>query len=211
MFLATIFDQLKKQTPCRREFKGRKKEGERTVAKTRSVCLISASLNKGQSSHFGAGVSNVWENPQMDSVSAEGAAGNCRRNSVEGAAGNCRQDNVYKTVQNSKTYSQVWKGDNQSQRSCGKLQHCAHDHVTHDGRSCGDLQQDNAQGAVPDSSQGPRETAGRTQAKATWLKVRSVSGNCNERLKSNCRRPTTTCKSQIMGTLRKSSRIFVEN
>ena len=86
-----------------------------------------------------------------------------------------------------KTYSQVWKGGNQSRRSCGKLQ------------------RRNAQGSVPDSSEGPRETAGRTQAKATWLKVRSVAGNCNERLKSNNRRPTKTCKSQMMGALRKSS------
>ena len=45
-----------------------------------------------------------------------------------------------------KTYSQVWKGDNQSRRSCGKLQHCDHDHVTHDGRSCCKLQRPNAQG-----------------------------------------------------------------
>ena len=106
--------------------------------------------------------SNISGNPQMDSGSVKGAAGNCRRNSVEGAAGNCRQDIVQNRVQNPKTYSQVWKGDNQSRRSYGKLQHCDHDHVTHDGRSCGKLQRDNAQGALPDSSEVPRETAGRT-------------------------------------------------
>ena len=160
--LAAIFDQLKKQTPCRRDSKERKKEEEPAVAKTRSACLTSASLNKGQSSHFGAGVSNIRENPQLDSGSVEGAAGNFRRNRVEGAAGNCRQDIVSKTVQNSKTYSQVWKGDNQSRRSCGKRQW------------------DESQGNMPDSSEGPRETPGRTQSKATWLKVQGVAGNCNE-------------------------------
>ena len=53
-----------------------------------------------------------------------------------------------------------------------------------------------------------------TKSKATCLRVKGVAANCNERLKSNCRRPgwtTITCKSQVMGTLRKSSRIFVEN
>ena len=93
-----------------------------------------------------------------------------RQNSVERAAGNCRQDIVQTRVQKPETYSQVWKGDNQSQRSCGKLQHCAHDHVMHQRscgklqhcahdhvmhqRSCGKLLQDNAQGAVLDSSKG---------------------------------------------------------
>ena len=58
---------------------------------------------------------------------------------VEGTAGNCRQDTVQNSVQNTETHSQVLKGDNQSQRSCGKLQHCAHDHVMHE-MSCGNLQ-----------------------------------------------------------------------
>ena len=107
----------------RSQFK--KEEGRRTCgSKPRPVCLISASLNKGQSSSFGPDVSNIQGNPQMDS------------GSVEGAAGNCRQDIVQNRVQNPETYSQVWNGDNQSRRSCGKLQHCVHDHVTHDGRSC---------------------------------------------------------------------------
>ena len=63
-------------------------------------------------------------------------------------------------------------------------------------------------------SKEPRETAGRTQSKATWLKVQRGAGNCNKRLNSNYRQPgwtTITCKSQVMGTLRKSSRIFAEN
>ena len=125
-----------------------------------------------------------------------------------------RQNIVLNRFQNPETYPQVWKGDNQSQRSCGTLQHCVRDHVTHDGRSCGKLQhgdldhdmlerscgklqQDNAQGAVLDSAGG---TAGK------WFEeLREI---CNKRLKSNYRRPgwtTITCKSQIMGTLRKFS------
>ena len=80
-------------------------------------------------------------------------AGNCRQNCVEGAAGNCRQtvskeprETVGRTLSKTeskapKTYSQVWKGD--------KL-------------SCGKLPRSNVQGAMLDSSEGPRETAGRT-------------------------------------------------
>ena len=107
-----------------------KKEEEPAVAKQRSVCLLSASLNKGQFSSFAPDVSKVPGNPPMDSGSVDGAAGNCRQNSVEGAAGNCRQDIVQNRVRNPETHSQVWKGDIQSQRSCGKLHHCVHDDVT---------------------------------------------------------------------------------
>ena len=106
----------------------------------------------------------------MDSGSVTGAAENCRQNSVEAAAGNCRQDIVHNRVRNPEKYSQVWKGDNQSQKSCGKLQHCAHDRVMHE-RSCGKLQhcahdhvvhvrvtgncwQDTVQGNMPESSRG---------------------------------------------------------
>ena len=64
------------------------------------MCLISASLKKGQSSSFGPDVPNIWENPQLDSGSVKGAARNCRQNCVEGAAGNCRQDIVQNRVQN---------------------------------------------------------------------------------------------------------------
>ena len=60
----------------------------------------------------------------------------------------------------------------------------------------------------------PRETACGSMSKATWLQVQGIAWNGNERLKSNYRRPgwtTIICKSQIMGTLRRSSRNCVEN
>ena len=53
------------------------KEEEPAVAKPRSVCLRSTSLNIGQYSSFGADASNVSGNPQLDSGSVKGAAGNC--------------------------------------------------------------------------------------------------------------------------------------
>ena len=62
-----------------------------------------------------------------------------------------------------------------------------------------------------------KEVAGncnRALPRAPCLTVQGVAGNSNERLKSNYKRPgwtTFTCKSQIMCTLRKSFRIFVEN
>ena len=91
---------------------------------------------------------------------------------------------------NPETSSQVWKSDNQSQRSCGKLQHCAHDHVMHD-RSCGKLQQDNAQGVVPwQFWSGPRETASKAPCPRQHdQKVQGVARNCKKKdWKSNCRR-----------------------
>ena len=88
----------------------RKMESEPAVAKPRSVCLISTSLNTGQPSSFGPDVSNIPGNPQLYSGSEKGAVGNCER------------DTVQKRVQNPETCSRLWKGDNQSQRSCGKLQ-----------------------------------------------------------------------------------------
>ena len=63
-------------------------------------------------------------NPQLDSAS------------FEGAVGNCRHDVVQNRVQNPETCSQVLEGDNQSQRGCGKLQ------------------RGNAQGAIPQGSEG---------------------------------------------------------
>ena len=93
--------------------------------------------------------------------------------SVKGAAGNYRQDIVQNRVQ---TYERVL---NQSQRVAG-----------------------NCNGALPKAPcltvhKEPRETACGTLSKATCLKVQGVAGNCNERLKSNYRRPdwtTITCK-----------------
>ena len=106
-----------------------KKEEEPAVAKPRSVCLISTSLNRGQSSSFGPDVSNILENPQLDSVS------------VNGAAGNCRRDIVQNRLQNPETCSQVWKGDNQSQRSCGELQRdCVQGNMPKSSGGCGKLQ-----------------------------------------------------------------------
>ena len=107
----------------------RKEDGRRTCgsAKPRSVCLILASLNKRQSSSCGPDVSKIPGNPQMDSGSVWGGAGNCRQKSVEGAAGNCRQDIVRNRVQNQETFSNVER--RQPVWTCGKLQHCAHDHA----------------------------------------------------------------------------------
>ena len=69
-------------------------KNEPAVAKPRSVCLISLSSNCEQFSSFGPDVSNIPENPQLDSGSVKEATGNCERDIVH----------------------------NQSQRSCGKLQ-----------------------------------------------------------------------------------------
>ena len=79
----------------------RKMEGELAVAKPRSVCLISASLIKGQSSSFGPDVPNIREKPQLDSGSVKGArrklqAELCRRSRGR----NYRQDIVQNRVQN---------------------------------------------------------------------------------------------------------------
>ena len=81
----------------------RKMEEELAVAKPRSVCWISTYLNRGQFSSFGSDVSNVTRDPQLDS------------GSVKGAAGNSRRDTVQNRVQNPETCSQVLKGDTQSQ------------------------------------------------------------------------------------------------
>ena len=62
----------------------RKKE-EPAVAKPRSVCLISTSFNRGQSSSFGPDVSTIPENPQLDAGSVKGASGNCRRDPKKGS------------------------------------------------------------------------------------------------------------------------------
>ena len=72
-----------------KRIQGRKMEGEPAVAKPRSVCLISTSMNRWQSSFFGPDVSNILWNPQLDSGSVK-----------KGAAGNCERDIVQNRVQN---------------------------------------------------------------------------------------------------------------
>ena len=105
-FLADHFRSVEKATTMSKRIQERKKEEEPAVAKPRSVCLISTSLNKGQSSSFGPDVSNIPGDPQLDSGSVKGAAGNCERNVVEGATGNLWRDMV-KT--DSKTQTRVLK------------------------------------------------------------------------------------------------------
>ena len=67
-------------------------------------------------------------NPQLDSGSVKEAAGNCERDIV--------QNRVRKP-----TCSQVWMGDNHSQRSCGKLQRdYVQGNISKSSGSCGKLQ-----------------------------------------------------------------------
>ena len=110
------------------------------------------------------------------------------RELCKGVAGNCWQNSVEGAALQHCAHDQVVHD-----RSCGKLQHCAHDHVIH--------------------GMGVRETDGRTLSKATCQKDQRLRETATKKLKSNFRRPgwtTITCQSQIVGTLRKSSRIFVE-
>ena len=72
---------------------------------------------------------------------------------MKGAAKNCRQDIVQNRVQNPETCSQVWTGDNQSQRSCGEQKRCTAQVVMLDSsRNCWKLQRDYVQGNMPKSS-----------------------------------------------------------
>ena len=115
----------------------RKMEEELAVAKPRST-----SLNRGQLSSFGSDVSKITGDPQLDS------------GSVKGAAGNGRRDTVQNRVQNPETCSQVLKGD-KSQRGCGKMQRCtAQGAMPDSSRGCGKLQRDFVQGNKPKSSEG---------------------------------------------------------
>ena len=163
----------------------KKKEEEPMVAKPRSMSLISTNLHREQSSSCDPDVSNTSENPQLDPGSVKGAAGNCERDIVhKGAKGN------------QETCSQVLERDNQSQRSCGKLQRST------------------ARAPCLPFFKGAAGNCVRNYVQYNMLKSSRVAGNCNERLTSNYRRPggtTITCKSQITGTLRKSSRFFFEN
>ena len=143
MFSRSHVRAHEKATSMLKKIQERKIEGELAVAKPMSVCLISTSLNRGQSSSFGPDVSNILVNPQLDS------------GSVKEGAGNCERDIVQNRVQNPETCSQVWKGDNQSQRSCGKLQRStAQGAMPDSSRGCGKLQRDYVQGNMPKSSRG---------------------------------------------------------
>ena len=98
----------------------RKMEEEPAVTKPRSVCLISTSLNREQSSSFGPDVSNVSENPQLDSGSVKGAPKKMRADSVrkgprETACGpkqSPKPRNVFSSVERRQPVS----------KGCGKLQ-----------------------------------------------------------------------------------------
>ena len=77
---------------------------------------------------------------QWQDVLSQRSRGKLQAIQCRWSRGNCTQDSVQNRVQNPETHPQVWKGDNQSQMSGEKLQHCVHDRVTHEGRSCGKLQ-----------------------------------------------------------------------
>ena len=193
MFSRSHFRSVEKATTMSKRVQERKMGGEPAAAKPRSVCLISTSLNRGQSTSFGPDVSNISVNPQLDSGSVKGAAENFERDSVKGTAGNCERDSVQDRVQTQKRVLKCWNETSSLNGVAG-----------------------NCNGQLPRApvQKEPRETACGTMSKATCLKVQGVAGNCDERLKSNYRRPgwtTITCKSKITGTLRKSSRIFVKN
>ena len=82
MDLSTIsrshFRSVEKATTMSKRTQERKKEEEPAVAKPRPVCLISTSLNRGQSSSFGLDVSNIPWNPQLD---GKLKAGHCPKQS----------------------------------------------------------------------------------------------------------------------------------
>ena len=132
-----VFRSVEKATTMSKRIQEGKEE-EPAVAKPRFVCLITSSLNKAQSSSFGPDVSNIPGNPQLDSGSVNGAAGNCERDIVKRAAGNRKRNSVQNKIQKPETCSQVLKRDNRFERDCGKLQRYT------------------AQGAVPESAKGPR-------------------------------------------------------
>ena len=82
-FTRSHFRSVGKAPTMSKRIEERKKEEELEVAKPRSVCLISTSLNRGQSFSFGPNVSKTPRNPQLDSGSVKGAAGNCGRDIVQ--------------------------------------------------------------------------------------------------------------------------------
>ena len=104
------FRSVKKATTTSNRIQGRKMEGELAVDKRGSVCLILTRLNRGQSSSFGPGVSSIpgfrgWILALLKS-----------RGQLQ--AGHCPKQ----CPKTQKSVLKLWKGDNQSQRSCGKLQ-----------------------------------------------------------------------------------------
>ena len=66
MFCRNHFRSVDKATTVSKRTQERKNDEETAVAKPRSGCLISTSLNKGQSSSSGPGVSNISGNPHID-------------------------------------------------------------------------------------------------------------------------------------------------
>ena len=98
---------VEKATTMPKIIQERKKEEDPAVAKSRSVCLITTSLNKGQSSSFGLDASNV-----------RGI-----RSWTRGLSKKPREtaglDIVQHRVHNPESCSQVLKGDNPSPREEG--------------------------------------------------------------------------------------------
>ena len=97
---------VEKGTTMSKRIQDMNTEEELAVAKPRSVCLISANLNREQSSSFDPNASDVLVNPQLDSGSVQRSCGKLQRNRNPNPA----------------TWSQVWKKDKLSQGSCRKLQ-----------------------------------------------------------------------------------------
>ena len=119
----------------------RKMEGELAVAKPRSVCF---DFNKPEP----MAILFLWSGCSQYPRESAAEFGVCER-----SRGKLRADFVQNRVQNPETCSQVWKGDNQSQRSCGKLQRCtAQGAMPDSSRSCGELQRDYVQSNIPKSS-----------------------------------------------------------
>ena len=151
-FLASIFVQLKSRPPCRREFKKGRKKHVRKQSRGQCVSFQQA-WTKRNILPFVPYVSNIPRNPQLDSAS------------VEGAAGNCRRDIVQNRVPNPETCSQVLKRDNQSQRVLW--------------RNCnGALPTALCLTVVKE----PWATAGRTMSKATRLRVQGGCGKLQRKL-----------------------------
>ena len=121
MFSRSHFRSVEKVTIVSKRIQERKTEEEPSEVKPRSECLISTSLNRGQSSSFGPDASNAPGNPQLDSGSVQRSCGELQRNRNPNPA----------------TCSQVWKEDKLSQGSCGKLQR---GNLCERSGSCGKLQ-----------------------------------------------------------------------
>ena len=84
--------------------------------------------------------------------------------SVEGAAGNCRRDIAQNRVPNPETCSQVLKGDNHSQRDCGKLQRST------------------AQGAMPECCKGAAGNCVRDYVQGNMLKSSRSCGKLQRKI-----------------------------